>query len=316
LAPLRIFFATDLHGSETCFRKFLNAGKVYQADVLIIGGDLTGKMIVPLVEVKSGVFSFHWLDHAYTVSRAELEEHEKQIRMSGCYPYRTTPEEMARFDQDPQEIKRLFRKILKDSIREWLLLAEERLQGSKIECYIMPGNDDDLGVDEAFEGLEHVCNPEGKVVYVGGEFEMISTGYTNPTPWKSPRELEEEQLYERIAMMAQQLVAPHKAIFNLHCPPFDVGLDIAPRLDETLKPVAGIGGVQMTSVGSKAVLQAIQTYQPMLGLHGHVHESRGVVKVGKTFCVNPGSEYTEGILRGCLLLLERNGVKDYLLTSG
>lgn len=316
MTPLRLFFATDLHGSETCFRKFLNAGKVYQADVLIVGGDLTGKMIVPLIEVKPGIFSFQWLDRAYTFAESELPEYEKQMRMSGCYPYRTTPEEVARLEQEPQEVKRLFREILKQSTREWLLLAEERLQGTKIECYIMPGNDDDLGIDEAFEGLERVCNPEGKVVHVGGEFEMISTGYTNPTPWKSPRELEENQLFERISAMAKQLVAPHKAIFNLHCPPIDVGLDIAPKLDETLKPVAGIGGVQMEPVGSSAVLQAIQTYQPMLGLHGHVHESRGVIKVGRTFCVNPGSEYTEGILRGCLLLLNHKGVADYLLTSG
>ncbi len=145
---------------------------------------------------------------------------------------------------------------------------------------------------------------------------MISTGYSNITPWHSPRELEEDALYERIQAMAEQLVNPQRSIFNLHCPPYDYGLDIAAKLDKTLKPIAGIGGVEMGPVGSRAVLKAVQTYQPMLGLHGHVHESRGVVKIGRTLCVNPGSEYTEGILRGCLLLIDRKGVRDYLLTSG
>jgi Icc-related predicted phosphoesterase len=171
-------------------------------------------------------------------------------------------------------------------------------------------------LDEAFIGKNVVCNPEGKIVHIRGEIEMISTGYSNLTPWHSPRELDENALYEKILSMASGLINPRCSIFNLHCPPYDYGLDIAARLDKSLKPIAGIGGVEMGPVGSQAVLKSIQVYQPMLGLHGHVHESRGAVKVGRTLCVNPGSEYTEGILRGCLVLINKKGVRDYLLTSG
>ncbi len=46
---MRVFFATDIHGSDVCWRKFLNAGKFHKADVLIMGGDMTGKAMVPIV---------------------------------------------------------------------------------------------------------------------------------------------------------------------------------------------------------------------------------------------------------------------------
>jgi len=313
---MRIFFATDIHGSETCFRKFLNAAQAYQADVLIMGGDITGKMIVPLVAGAGGTYSFEWLGTPYTTTEEDLPGYEQQMRRAGCYPYRTTPEEAAALRENREELQQLFHHILKTSLQEWLILAEERLKGSGSECYITPGNDDDLAIDEVFDSVAAVCNPENRLVHIKGEIEMISTGYTNPTPWNSPRELSEEALKARIESMAAQLQYPERSVFNFHCPPYNVGLDTAPRLDRTLKPVAGIGGVQMIPVGSTAVLAAIKRYRPMLGLHGHIHESRGVVKIGRTRCVNPGSEYTEGILRGCLILLDKKGVKDYLLTSG
>lgn len=316
LSDLKIFFASDIHGSEVCFRKFLNAARAYQVDSLIMGGDITGKLIVPIVEIGKGRYTFEWLGNPYTVPADALAEHIRQIRMSGAYIYLTNPDEMMQLEENPLLVKDVFRRTMKASMVEWLELAEERLSGSGIECFITPGNDDDLALDDAFTGKNAVCNPEGKIVHIRGEIEMISTGYSNITPWCSPRELEENALYAKIQLMASGLSNPQRSIFNLHCPPYDYGLDIAARLDKSLKPIAGIGGVEMGPVGSHAVLKAIQTYRPMLGLHGHVHESRGAVKVGRTLCVNPGSEYTEGILRGCLVLINRKGVSDYLLTSG
>lgn len=313
---MKIFFATDIHGSEMCFRKFLNAGKAYQVDALIMGGDITGKMIIPIVEKGKNLHSFEWLGESHLVSEDALSEHIHQIRMSGAYTYLTNPDEMALLEENPDLIKQVFRRTLVKSLQEWLELAEQRLTGTGIECYITPGNDDDLALDQAFSGASTICNPEGKKVQIRDEIEMISSGYSNRTPWNSPRELDENELWEKISSMVSSLANPQRAIFNFHCPPYDIGLDVAARLDKTLKPIAGIGGVEMGPVGSHAVLKAIQTYHPMLGLHGHVHESRGAVKIGKTICVNPGSEYTEGILRGCLVLIDKNGVRDYLLTSG
>lgn len=316
MTGLKIFFSTDIHGSETCFRKFLNAGKAYRVDALIMGGDITGKMIIPIIERGKGSYAFEWLGEILTVSAEALPEHIHRIRMSGAYAYRTNPDEMALLEANPDLVKQVFRRTLVESLQDWLVLAEQRLAGSGIECYITPGNDDDLALDQAFDGSAAICNPEGKLVHIRGEIEMISSGYSNLTPWNSPRELDEDALWGKIHSMASDLANPRRAIFNFHCPPYNIGLDVAARLDRTLKPIAGIGGVEMGPVGSHAVLKAIQTYRPMLGLHGHVHESRGAVKVGKTLCVNPGSEYTEGILRGCLVLIDKKGIRDYLLTSG
>jgi Icc-related predicted phosphoesterase len=316
MAVLTIFFATDIHGSETCFRKFLNAGKVYHADVLIMGGDITGKMIIPIVELSGGTYTYQWLGSPYNIGRDDLSSHMKEIRLAGCYPYITNQEEMQHLEEQPQVIRQIFRQVLRTSVRDWLALAAERLDGTGIECYITPGNDDDLSIDETFLGQNVVINPEKKVVALRGEIEMISSGYSNHTPWNSPREMDEDQLWEVIQELAGQLSNPGKAIFNFHCPPYNSGLDTAARLDKTLKPITGIGGVQMGPVGSTAVLKAIKIYRPMLGLHGHVHESRGAIQIGQTLCVNPGSEYSEGILRGCLLMIEKGKIRNYLLTSG
>jgi Icc-related predicted phosphoesterase len=105
-------------------------------------------------------------------------------------------------------------------------------------------------------------------------------------------------------------------IFNLHVPPYDCGLDTCPKLDENLKPVYAGSEIMTISSGSKAVRNAIEKHQPVLGLHGHIHESRGFVKIGRTLCLNPGSEYTEGMLRGVVVDLDEKGVKNYLLTVG
>jgi uncharacterized protein len=313
---MKIFFATDIHGSEICFRKFLNAGKIYNTDVLIMGGDMTGKLIVPLVEMVRGQYAFEWLGTPYTIGRDDLPVYTKQIRMAGCYPYLTNPDEMVELEAHPESVKEVFSRTLLKSVREWLVLAAERLIGTGIECYITPGNDDDLCLDDAFTGQNVICNPERRVVHLRGEVEMISSGYSNRTPWNSPRELAEDQLWDVISGMAGKLSVPERAVFNFHVPPYDVGLDTAAMLDSTLKPITGVGGVRMGPVGSTALLKAIKTFRPLIGLHGHVHESRGVVQVGKTLCVNPGSEYSEGILRGCLVTLDQGKVKNYLLTSG
>ena len=316
MSGFHLFFATDIHGSETCFRKFLNAGLAYKAEVLIMGGDMTGKMLVPLVAQAGGKFAFEWLGASYSLSTGELPEYEKQMRMSGCYPYRTTPDEKEALEQDPQKVRRLFASVMRTTVVDWLALAEQRLAKSGVECYITPGNDDVLEIDEAFSTSRYVRNPEGQLLMIKGEYEMIASGYSNRTPWNSPREKDEEDLLASIQGMAKKLTDPRKAIFNFHCPPFDSGLDTAPKIDKTFKPVTGITGVEMSAVGSTAVAQAIQEYQPLLGLHGHVHESRATIKIGKTLCVNPGSEYSEGILRGCLLWLDNGKVRDYMLTSG
>lgn len=314
----RLFFVTDVHGSERCFLKFLNAGKAYNADVLILGGDLTGKILVPIVEHEKGMFNANFLDVEYHLSVGqEVEALEKNIRAVGYYPYRTTPDELEELSNDKTKLAEVFSELMCTSIQKWMDMADQKLRGTGIKCFVSAGNDDLFDIDPVLGSSECVINPEGKVVYIDENHEMLSCGFTNMTPWKCPRDISDEELAGKIEEMTSKVKNRGNCIFNLHCPPYDSGIDEGPKLNETLTPVLGPGGdVQMIPTGSVSVRRAIERWQPLLSLHGHIHESRGVLKIGRTLCVNPGSEYTEGILRGFLIDLSREGIIDYITTSG
>ncbi len=314
---LRIFFASDVHGSEVCFRKFINAGKAYKANVLILGGDITGKMIIPVLRQEPVTYTADFSSRTWTIrNKEELENFMKMVRNSGYYPYLTSELELTELSADRNKVNKLFSELMLETVRRWVKIAEERLRGTGIGCYVTPGNDDRFIIDDALSQSDYIVNPEGKVVSIVGAYEMISTGFSNITPWKTQRELSEGELEKKIENMASNVKNMETCIFNLHCPPFDTLIDRAPQLDETLKVVTKSGEKVMIPVGSVAARNAIKKYQPLLGLHGHIHESRGIEKLGRTLCLNPGSEYNEGILRGVIINLENGAVKNYLFTSG
>ena len=314
---LSIYFTTDIHGSDRCFMKFVNAGKFYGVDVLVMGGDITGKVIVPIVRQPNGNHScFYMGSDRVLKTEKEVQELEKNIRHNGYYPYPTTPEEVADLEADEAKRDALFEEIQLSSFRRWLDIATDRLKDTGIRCFITPGNDDLLKLDGVFDSSDYVVNPGGKCIRLDEHHEMISLGWSNPTPWNSPREASEEELEQRIEAMATQVDDMSNAIFNLHCPPWDSGIDSAPRLDENLQVQTIAGNVDMIPVGSTAVRHAIERHQPLLGLHGHIHESRGIVRLGRTLCLNPGSDYTEGILRGALVTLGPDKVEQFELVSG
>jgi Icc-related predicted phosphoesterase len=309
----RIFFATDLHGSEMCWRKFLNAAKFYEADVLICGGDMTGKAIVPIVE-EDGHFTLTMAGQAQTVSGAEVGDAEAQIRRKGYYPLRVTPERLAELDKDEDTRKHTFQQVMLDGVARWMDMAKDKLGGSGVRVFVCPGNDDEMEVDDVVRKSEMVVLGEGRMIEIDG-FSMISTGWSNHTPWNTHREETEEKLGERIEAMAKQVPDQSRAIFNLHCPPFKSGLDEAPAIDADLKLLHG--GRALRPVGSTAVRDAIEKHQPLLSLHGHIHESKGAVKLGKTLSINPGSAYEEGMLMAAIINLDaKKGVKSYQLVNG
>jgi Icc-related predicted phosphoesterase len=317
LARTRIFFVSDIHGSDRCFRKFVNAARFYSANVLILGGDITGKMIVPLIAQPDGSRRCSYAGSEYTLrSKQQIDEMVRNIKDSGYYPYLADPEEVEELSSKPELLNQLFKRLMKESIEGWMRLAEERLKGTGTKCFISPGNDDFFEIDEVLNASSYVINPEEKVVDIDGHHEMITLGYANHTPWNSPREVDEEVLAEKIERMAVKVKDIGAAIFNIHVPPIDTLIDQAPKLDGNLKPVVSGGNIVMISAGSIAVRRSIEKYQPLVGLHGHIHESRGVVKIGRTMCFNPGSEYNSGILRGLLCELEDDRIKSYILTSG
>lgn len=309
---LRIFFVTDIHGSNTCFRKYLNALKIYQVDVGILMGDLTGKVLIPLVDKAGGGWETTLMGH-HTVAEteAELEQLKKTIELMGYYWVHQTPEEFQDHKADPLKVDLLFKQKMLDRLQEWINLADERLAGTGYKVYMAPGNDDHQEVDPIIQNSAAIVNCNNNKVMIG-EHEMISFSWSNPTPWNTPREKPDAELEPMLESLVALVQDKPTAIFNFHVPPYGYALDLAPELTQDLVQAAD----RKVHVGSLAVAKMIEKYQPLLGLHGHIHESRGAQKVKRTMIINPGSEYSEGILKGVVVILEKGKVNDYIFTSG
>ncbi|MGD2176760.1 MAG: metallophosphoesterase [Anaerolineae bacterium] len=316
-----LFFCTDLHGSTVCFKKFINAAAYYtsrgrRVDVLIMGGDLTGKLIVPIIR-RGSRFHSYLLGRELTLStRNEIDDLIRQTEVLGVYAHLFEPDEYEEFKNSPEAQDQLFKRLMLRRLEEWMQFADEKLKASPVPCYISPGNDDIEEVAALLSESSSIMCPEQEVIRIDEDHEMMSLGLANITPFGCPGDVPEEELTRRVDQMGQQVQDMSNCVFNFHCPPYGTGLDEAPLLDEELRPQVGLEGVEMEPVGCTAVREAIEKYQPMLGLHGHIHESRGATHVGRTLCINPGSEYSEGILRGALVTVRRGEVLAHLLTSG
>ncbi|RPI27289.1 MAG: metallophosphoesterase [Chloroflexota bacterium] len=312
----RIFFATDIHGSEPCFMKFINAASFYQADVIVLGGDITGKQIVA-IECRQGLWTAHLFGQGWTAKNEdELAELQAKIRSNGYYPVVVSPDELAELEVDPGKVEILFKKVMTETVSRWIGIAEERLGGQPVRCYISPGNDDHFDLDAILSGSDVVLFPEGMRVDLDGVHSMASCGYANMTPWHCPRDITEDELSARLEASLQGATDLSHCIFNFHAPPYDSTLDIAPELDAEMRPVLVGGQPHQIPVGSRAVREVIEKYQPIAGLHGHIHECRGAVEIGRTLCLNPGSEYSEGILRGALVNLANGKLLSYQFVAG
>ena len=303
----KILFATDMHGSEGAWRKFLNASAMLKVNVAICGGDLTGKMIVPIIEKSDGKYNYYFMGKTHTIESKDLEKAFKDVRGIGYYPYQTTESEYEEMRKNSTKVDDVFHKVMEATLKNWLDLIRQKVP-NETQVIVCPGNDDRTLVDDAINNHKDVINAEGKVIKIDEMHELISTGWVNPSPWKTAREEEDDKLEVRLEKYISQLKDTSSAIFNFHAPPFESKLDEAPLLDKDLNPIIQGGRVVMVPVGSKAVRKLIEKYKPLLGLHGHIHESSGSIKIGKTHCVNPGSEYAEGILRAFLIELKGNQI--------
>ena len=313
---VRLFFATDVHGSEVCWRKFVNSAKHYEVDVLILGGDMTGKAIVPIVETGSDQWQFHMQDQQHDLTgRDELTKAERLIRDHGYYPVPMTRDQVQEYSATPEKLDDVFRTEMRRTLESWVAWADERLAGSGIQCIVCPGNDDQPDIDEILATSKEITVGEGNVIDMPGGYQLVSSGWTNLTPWDTPREEDEPALRQRIeAIIDNASAAPDHLILGLHAPPYDTQLDVAPKIDwESLT----VQGQDTAHVGSTAVREVIEKVQPLLTLHGHIHESRAAVRIGRTLAVNPGSSYVEGLLSGVVIELDgKSKVKRYRLTSG
>jgi hypothetical protein len=312
---MKIFFATDIHGSEVCWRKFLNSAAFYKADLVVLGGDVTGKAMVPVTS-HNGYWQVTVRGQTYRLeTREELEAMLTRIRNSGFYPAMVTPDELQHLSQEEGAVDRRFTTEMISSLDRWLDMADGKLKGGNIPCILNGGNDDIWEIDDVIDQSPCVTFGEGKALDLDG-FHLISMGWTNPTPWDTFREAPEDELAAKIEAVANQVPDMERTIFNFHAPPYGTGLDEAPALDASLRPTHG--GAVMKPVGSTAVRDAIKKHQPLLSVHGHIHESRGIKRMGRTMAINPGSVYGDGVLQGAVIDLDpkKGKVAKYILVNG
>jgi len=307
---MRIFLAADPHGSQQTWEKMCRAPKVFKADIAMMCGDLTGKAIMPIIQEKE--------DRWYASPQGKRKEFKNQKDLDkfvkftedeGFYPKILTPDELAKLRETKGAITKLFEELMVARIQLWMDMANEKIP-EDIMVVVNPGNDDDWVIDEVIKNDPRVIYPLKKVVDVKG-YPMISCEWVNSTPWDTHRECPDEELLGKLEAEFARLDTSDysKAICNFHDPPFNSGLDTAPQLDADHKVMKAGAHEMLGPVGSKSVRAVIEKYQPLLGMHGHIHESVGYRNIGNTLCVNPGSEYREGILKGFLITIEDGKVQ-------
>ncbi len=314
----RIFFAVDVHGSTLVWRKWINARNIYGADILILSGDLTGKVLVPIVDRGNGTYTATYFGRRWVLrSDAEVKEFMERLENAGAYYRIVGVEELEEMKRNPKIVEKIMFDEIGRRLRMWLDLLVEKIDTRNILTIVMPGNDDEIFIDNIIKSYEDrgVIYPLDRVVDVEG-LEIVSSPYVNPTPWNTPREMDEGRLEKYLDDLISRLHNPSESIFNFHCPPHGTNIDLAPKLTKDLRPVAIAGMIQYEHVGSKAVRRAIERYQPVVGLHGHIHESGGIDRIGRTVVVNPGSEYSEGVLRGFIIELDGKRLVNYWRVEG
>src|ERR1700742_4871345 len=316
MAPkTKLYFATDIHGSEQCFRKFLNAGAAYGPDVMILGGDVAGKAIQAIDDLGGGRFRTVFRGTTHAIEDAEeLARVERMISDLGYYPWRCQPGELDARVADGS-VDAILDALMRRRLEEWMELADERLRPRGIPAYWMLGNDDPPALAEVFARAPWGEHAEGRVLNID-EYVLVSYGYSNHTPWDSFRELSEEQLATHYDELFGAVADPARAVFNAHPPPYGTGLDDAPMLDAQFTVRQQAGQVKLGPVGSTAVRDAIERHQPIVSLPGHVHESAGFRRLGRTMAVNPGSDYGTGALNGVLMTLSKDKLKSHQLVRG
>ena len=311
---LRVYFATDIHGSDRCFRKFLAAANVYEADALVLGGDIAGKGLVP-IHSHNGSLSAKVRGEQVTVSTSEEERLRAEINRIGFYSVIAGEDEFQRMQDDSAYLTKAFTMAIAEQVEGWCKLAEERLD-PKVRCIITPGNDDPIAIDPVLRSAPRIECPERELCEIG-PITLASCGDVTPTPWNTEREFPEEELEKRLAAILEPAPKGARVVANFHNPPYGSGLDYAAELDKTLMPVIRGGRPSIIPVGSRAVREVIKKYQPVVGLHGHIHESKAAQRIGKTMCFNPGSEYSSDVLRGVIVDFDTAGdYLDFLFTSG
>ncbi len=293
----RLLFVTDLHGAERCFELLLEQLATRRFDVVVVGGDVTGKLLVPIVPTAHGQSAAHFKGATVQLtSPSETNTFVTRAAATGAYAYPCTSGEYLRLLNDMPYREAIIQRLIDDRLARWLGQLQRVARATHIKVIFNLGNDDSLSCNALFP-LNNVELAEGTVIELLNGISIASCGYANDTPWHLPRDEPEDKLHQRLQTLIATVEDKARLICNFHAPPYASGLDTAILLEPDLRPQSGGFGPLRGPVGSHAVDRVIREMQPLLGLHGHIHESAGRARLGRTVCLNPGSEYEAGILR-------------------
>ncbi|HET6991658.1 MAG TPA: metallophosphoesterase [Bacteroidia bacterium] len=309
-----ILFASDLHGSDIVFRRLIDTAIKNKVEAVLIGGDISGKTLTPIIKRVGGKYETKFLGRNKVVSDGtELSLLQQDIANSGSYSYIVDENDYRKLDTDKVFRAKIFLEQMKLRAKQWIAIAEERLKPKGIRFVIICGNDDDRELDHIIANSSFAENPEKKVITICDNHEVIGESSANKTPFNCPRDIEEDEIESNLRMKLKDIKDVGRSILIIHTPPINSSLDNAPALDKDLKPIVEGGSHVFKPVGSSAVRKIIEEVQPMLTLHGHIHESPGFCKIGRTYCFNPGSEYNNACLRSYLITMDRDSVKGHFL---
>jgi Icc-related predicted phosphoesterase len=314
---MRIIFFTDLHGSTLVFEKGLAVAVDYDVDLIILGGDLSGKRMLPIERLDSGDFIVaEPYKQKDDTGKAEIVYKERSIRGSelptfyrkleakGYYWYMGDKEEIRQARASPAEMLKLEKAAITERLVHWAKLASDRMP-EKVQCIWTGGNDDEQDVLNDFRNRDvgRFTYGEDQVHDFGG-YKIISLGVSNRTPFETARERTESEICRMLEELARQLSDTEKLLLNVHVPPFNCGdLDLATDIQYPH---------YLVHVGSTAVRKFIEDWKPLADFAGHVHERKGATKIGRTWIFNPGSDYNSGILQALVVDLDGAGVRGYV----
>jgi Icc-related predicted phosphoesterase len=298
----KLLLASDLHGSNAAFRKLVTLAVQLNVDTLVVAGDWSGKQSLLVLKQPNGSAIYVDLDGAERPLAPDQLSGQLEIwRDSGIYPVLVDGADassISKFDSLARDVRAL-------RLKQWLDYGQERTRAATTKVFAIPGNDDGPEIDDVLLNHSWVCDVDERVIRYR-EYQILGLGFSTPTPWKTPRELSEEEIASRLRKMASQVDDWSRTISIIHVPPYNSGIDLAPEIvgeDGSLPRETGRGNV---SIGSRAVRSFIESQQPLAVLAGHCHGSRGLARIGSTICVNAGSQYHHGSLSACLLSFRKS----------
>jgi Icc-related predicted phosphoesterase len=285
---MKVFTASGLEGSTTCFRRFLSAIRTYQADVGVLLGDLTGRQVVSVIKKGPTAWEVPLDGKVHEVdSAATLAQLTRSIVDKGDYWLEQTQEEYEHVRSNPALVELYFKSLARERIQGWFAMAEERLGAGGPPVFIAPGSGDWTVIDELLEHGGRLTPCDDRVVRVG-DYQMMTCSASGPSEWELAREMDDRALHKKLLELCSGIDDPDFAIFNL-------------------------------LADSKAAQRIVKRFQPLVRLGGAGYgNGGGASRQGRTIEISPRSAMVDDAaptLYGVLLQLEGGAVRDYVFTE-